>query len=188
MRFVRLALASLVLSVSLSLLVGTPARAQERPGRSALELSFDHGVSQLREPGEQVEWTGAHAALDVRLHSPSGFGGLVRVGTTLGKTLALELDAGAAYRAWVHRRGPRGLQLGGGIGASMFWNALAPSVGIDTALATGAFFTAQLDYREHGFFVGIGYHARWLPLRGVGGDLDTFSFSAMVRVGGEITL
>lgn len=174
---------------SLALLVlSARADAQERPGRGALELAFDHGVAQLREPGEQVEWVGAHAALDVRLHSPSGFGGMVRAGSTIGRVLTFELDAGATYRTWVHRRGPRGLQLGGGLGASMFWNDLAPLVGVDTALAAGGFFTAQLDYRDHGFFVGIGYQARWLPLREHGDGLDTFSFSATARIGGELTL
>lgn len=170
------------------LLVATPSLAQERPGRSALEIGLDHGIAQLREPGEQIEWTGAHAALDVRLHAPSGFGVMARLGTTLGTTLTLELDSGATYRAWVHRRGPRGLQLGGGLGASLFWNTLAPRIGIDTGRAAGGFFTAQLDYREHGFFVGIGYQARWLPLREGGDGLDTFSFSATARVGGELTL
>ncbi|WP_053236575.1 hypothetical protein [Sandaracinus amylolyticus] len=182
---------ALVLVASLlvaSLLVSSTAHAQERPGRSALEIGFDHGVAQLREPGEQIEWTGATAALDVRLHAPSGFGGMIRAGTTLGKIMTLEIDAGATYRAWIHHRGPRGLQLGGGLGASMFWNDLAPMIGIDTSLAAGGFLTVQLDYREHGFFVGIGYQARWLPLREHGDGLDTFSFSATARVGGEITL
>lgn len=179
----------LLASIALvSLALTTPARAQETPGRSALEIAFPHGVTQLREPGEQIEWTGAYAGLDVRLHAPSGFGAMVRGGTTLGRTLTLELDTGATYRAWLHHRGPRGLQLGGGVGASMLWNTIGPRVGVGTGLAGGGFITVQLDYREHGFFVGIGYQARWLPLRDDGLGIDTFSFSATLRVGGEVTL
>lgn len=162
------------------------ASAQQTPGRSALEITFDHGVTQLREPGEQVEWTGAHLAVQTRLFAPSGLGGMLRVGTTLGRTLAVEADTGPVYRAWIHRRGPRGLTLGGGVGASVLWNSLAPMVGVETSLAAGGHLAVQLDYHEHGFVVGIGYLARWLPWRDVGADLDTFSFAATARVGGEI--
>ncbi len=78
-------------------------------------------------------------------------------------------------------------------GASLYWNstasdASAPNGGVDTRLAAGGFVTVQLDYHEHGFFVGIGYETRWLPLWEHGDGLDTFSFSACARVGGEITL
>jgi len=178
----------LTLATLLSVSLIPSAHAQEAPGRSALEIAFAHGAAQLREPGEPIEWTGAVAAVDLRLHAPSGFGAMLRAGTTLGKILTLEIDTAATYRAWVLRRGPRGLELGGGLGASMLWNDLAPMIGIETSLAAGGFLTVQLDYREHGFFVGIGYQARWLPLRQEGQGLDTFTFSATGRVGGEITL
>lgn len=188
MRALMLTLATFIATSLISTSLVPSAHAQETPGRSALEIGFAHGAAQLREPGEPIEWTGAVAALDLRLHAPSGFGGMLRAGTTLGKILTLEVDAAATYRAWVVRRGPRGLELGGGLGVSVLWNELAPRIGIDTSLAAGGFFTVQLDYREHGFFVGIGYQARWLPLRQEGQGLDTFTFSATGRVGGEITL
>lgn len=183
----RAPIASSIVLVAL-VLAASPASAQQLPGRSALEITFDHGITQLREPGEQIEWTGAQAAVHARLIAPSGFGGMLRAGTTLGTILTFELDAGPVYRAWITREGPRGLTLGGGVGASMFWNSLAPRVGVDTSLAAGAHLGVQLDYHEHGFVVGIGYLARWLPLREHGDGLDTFSFAATARVGGEISL
>lgn len=181
-------LSAFVLASALCAAAAPVASAQQAPGRSALEIAFDHGIAQLREPGEQIEWTGAQAALHTRVLSPSGFGAMIRAGTTLGTILTFELDAGPAYRAWIVQNGPRGLTLGGSVGASVFWKSLAPRVGVDTSLAAGAHLGVQLDYHEHGFVVGIGYLARWLPLREHGDGLDTFSFAATARVGGEIDL
>lgn len=172
--------------VSLSSLLALPTLAEAQ--RASIELAFDHGISQLREPGEDVDWTGAHAALDLRVHSPLGMGGMLRAGTTFGALVTLELDAGPTYRSWLFRQGPRGLTLTSSLGGSMFWNTGEPDARIRTTLAGGLYVDASLDYHEHGFLVGIGYHGRWLPVSEGSDQLDTFSFSATARVGGEIEL
>lgn len=161
------------------------AQAHEPGARTALLLTLDHGVTQLREPGEDVEWSGAHASVDLRVHAPTGWGGMIRVGTSLGDIVTLEAETGPAARAWLWREGPRGIALGGAAGVTLLWNSAAPSNGVTTELAGGAFASVQLDYHEHGFVVGVGYLYRWLPLREEGA-LDTLTLSAFARVGGEL--
>lgn len=162
------------------------AAAQDAPeaDRAALQITFDHGVTQTREPGQDVDWTGALAVVDMRLYAPSGFGGLIRGGVTFGGPFILEADTGAAYRAWLTRSGPRGLSLGGALGFSTLWNEPTdPALGLGHA--AGGFVTVQIDYHEHGFVVGVGYHYRWLPVRDHE-EVDTFTLQAFARVGGEL--
>lgn len=178
-----------VLTFSLVALFTLPslASAQRVDERATLEIGFDHGFAQLREPGEETIVSGAAAAIDVRVHDARGWGAMLRVGTTFGRILTLELDLAPTFRAWLVRSGPRGLEIGGGLGVSMFWNAWARRLGVDASLLGGGVATIQVDYREHGFFVGVAYAARWLPF-GAQGDLDLFTFTTMLRVGGEVSL
>ena len=189
MRFVFVSFVSLSSFVSLcSFLMPSLASAQRAEDRAALEIGFDHGLGELREPGEELTVVGATAHLDVRLHAPNGFGGMARVGTTFGRVLTVEASVGASYRAMLFREGPRGIELGGAIGPSLYYNAWAPRVGIASSLLAGGLAMLHVDYREHGFFVGLATDCRWLPIGGVQGGIDTFAYGLMLRVGGEVSL
>lgn len=177
---------SLILFIAI-LSFTSEVHAQRNTERASLELTFAGGASQLREPQETSIWSGATTAVDARIHGSRGFGGMFRFGTTFGRILGLEFDLGATYRGWIFHEGPRGVELGGGLGLSLFWNVFAPNLGVQTSLAGGPVGTFQIDYRDHDFVIGLSYVARWLPVGETSG-IDTFTSSLLLRVGGEISL
>lgn len=77
------------------LLQALPAHAQDRSrsGRARLELSFDHGA------GGSTEGPYGELAADLRLHTPEGFGAVLRTGIASNLlSYAFAIDLGVAQR------------------------------------------------------------------------------------------
>jgi hypothetical protein len=172
-----------------------------------LELSLDHGVGLWKPAGERWEAPNAVGSLDARLHGGLGLGAMVRVGLVQLGFSRFELETGPSLRGWVLREGPRGLQLGGALGVSVALRFDGPRPGLlteecvpDPADGTrcrraydgrfGAFGMMHLDYREHGFFVGVAALGRWLPhdLQSAERWSADFAVDVVLRVGGEVEL
>ncbi|WP_236605308.1 hypothetical protein [Sandaracinus amylolyticus] len=191
-----------------SLVLAPVASAQDvapPPRRWTLEIALDHGVMLDAPEGAPLQALPS-GSLDVRFHAPIGLGGMVRVDAVQLALSRLALELGPAARVWLHRDGPRGLQLGGSLGLAVDLRFDGPRPGLLTSICVlddtgrrcrgpydgrvGPYGTVQLDYREHAFFVGIAVLARWLPhdLRGPQRDGEHASFSALLRAGGEIEL
>lgn len=176
-----------------------------RDASRTLEFAFDHGIGFWKPAGERWETPNAVGSLDVRLHGSLGLGGMVRVGLVQLGFSRFELETGPTFRGWLLREGPRGLQLGGGLGVSVSvrFDDPRPTFGTDECVPdpddpsrcrapydgrVGAFAMMHLDYREHGFLVGLAVLGRWLPH-----DLQSserwsadFAIDLVLRVGGEL--
>lgn len=205
-----------VLAILVACVVAWPAAASAdlpsappptRGGPWTLELSLDHGVGLFKPAGERWEAPSVVGSLDARLHGGLGLGAMVRVGLLQLAFSRFELETGPTFRGWLVREGPRGLALGGGLGLSLALRFDPPRPGpfdgacvLDPAAPdrcrspydgrAGAFVMVHLDYREHGFFVGLAALGRWLPhdLRSQERWTRDFAVDAILRVGGEVVL
>ena len=186
----------------------TPTQEGTRRGAPwTLELSLDHGVGLWKPAGERWEAPNAVGSLDARLHGGLGLGAMVRVGLVQLGFSRFELETGPSLRGWVVREGPRGLQLGGalGISVSLRFDGPRPALLTDECVRDpvdpgrcrqsydgrfGAFGMMHVDYREHGFFVGVAAVGRWLPhdLQSAERWSADFAIDVVLRVGGEVEL
>ena len=184
-----------------------PPEGARRGAPWTLELSLDHGVGLWKPAGERWETPNAVGSLDARLHGGLGLGAMVRVGLAQLAFSRFELETGPSLRGWLLREGPRGLQLGGALGISVALLFDGPRPGLfgeecvrDPAEPGrcrraydgrfGAFGMMHLDYREHGFFVGVAALGRWLPhdLQSAERWSADFAIDVVLRVGGEVEL
>lgn len=187
--------------------VATPGATPRRGAPWTLELSLDHGVGLWKPAGEGWETPNAVGSLDARLHGRLGLGVMVRVGLVQLGFSRFELETGPTLRGWLVREGPRGLQLGGGLGIAMGLRFDGPRPGPSTDECVfdpadrsrcrnpydghiGAFAMMHLDYREHGFLVGIAAVGRWLPhdLQSAERSSEDFAIDVVLRAGGELEL